>query len=265
VTQPIDSPADPRLAAYRRVGDAAWLRAGGLFVAEGRLVVERLLAAARFHIESILVTPAAQRAMSARLDGCRAAILVCSQATMNGVTGIDFHRGCLALVRRPPMPPLDGWPAGEGVLLALEGVGNPDNVGGLFRTAAAFGAAGIVVGPGTADPFYRKAVRTSMAAVLHLPWTLTDRLEETLGRLTGQGYRIAALTPAPDAQPLEAFAATCGRRTVLLLGSEGAGLSPGSLALAGDRVRIPITPAADSLNVVVAAGIALHAVSRNLP
>ena len=264
MNQEIDSAADARLAPYRRVGDAGWLRDRGLFVAEGRLVVERLLAAARFSVESILVTPAARRAMSAHLDASTAPILVCSQATMAGVTGIAFHRGCLALARRPAVTPIEQWLAADGVLLALEAVSDPDNVGGMFRTALAFGAAGIVVGPGTVDPLYRKAVRTSMGAVLHLPWTVTDRLGVVLGSLKERGYRIAALTPASDAQALDAFAATCGRRTVLLLGAEGPGLSPESLALAERRVRIPITSAVDSLNVVVAAGIALHAVSRGV-
>jgi tRNA G18 (ribose-2'-O)-methylase SpoU len=264
VNQPIDGAADPRLAPYRRVGDAGWLKDNGLFVAEGRLVVERLLTARGFHVESILVTSAAQRAMSARLDACGAAVLVCSQAVMDGVTGINFHRGCLALARRPRAQPLDQWLAADGVLLALEGIGNPDNVGGMFRTAAAFGAAGILVGPGTADPFYRKAIRTSMGAVLHIPWAVTTSLEDALGRLKGCGYHVGALTPATDAAPLATFAATCGRRSVLLLGGEGVGLSPASLALADHRVRIPITDAVDSLNVVVAAGIALHAVTGTL-
>ena len=100
-----------------------------------------------------------------------------------------------------------------------------------------------------------------------LDWGAFDgryRLGVVLGSLKERGYRIAALTPASDAQALDAFAATCGRRTVLLLGAEGPGLSPESLALAERRVRIPITSAVDSLNVVVAAGIALHAVSRGV-
>ena len=93
---------------------------------------------------------------------------------MKQVTGFNFHSGCLALARRPPIATIDRWLEREGVLLALEAVGNPDNVGGLFRTAAAFGASGIFVSPSTADPLYRKALRTSMGAVLQLPWSIAE-------------------------------------------------------------------------------------------
>ena len=124
----------------------------------------------------------------------------------------------------------------------LEGVGNPDNVGGLFRTAAALGAGGLLVGRGTADPLYRKAVRTSMGAVLHLPWTSAEPWPGVLGRLRARGYRIAALTPRADAtsrssaSPRRAAArvvpaARCRRRRAD---------DRTSLALADDRVRIPI-------------------------
>ena len=152
----LTSATDPRLAPYSRVGDAAWLLSRGLFVAEGRLVVERLMDAKRFTIESILLTPAANHALALRLEAVDAEVLVCSPETMKQVTGFNFHRGCLALARRPPIATIDSWLEREGVLLALEAVGNPDNVGGLFRTAAAFGASGIFVSPSTADPLYRK-------------------------------------------------------------------------------------------------------------
>jgi tRNA G18 (ribose-2'-O)-methylase SpoU len=262
VTEDIAVHDDPRLQPYARVGDAAWLEDQGLFVAEGRLVVERLVGARRDAIQSVLVTPAARAALGASLDQLDADVLVCTQDVMSRVTGFNFHRGCLALARRLAPASLDPWFEGDHVLLALDGVGNPDNVGGLFRTAAAFGAAGIVISPTTGDPLYRKAVRTSMGAVLSLPWMQDAQWPEALRALRAKGYRNAALTPHHDAIPIERFAASGHRRVVLLLGAEGPGLNAAALAAADDRVRIPMAGAVDSLNVTVAAGVALHALQR---
>ena len=262
MTIDIDSDDDPRIALYARIGDAAWLRGQGLFVAEGRLVVERLIASGRFAIDSVLVTPAARRALGGRLETVDSHVWVCSQATMDRVTGFNFHRGCLAIARRPGPASMNEWFGGDRVLLGLEGVGNPDNVGGLFRTAAAFGAGGILVSPSTADPLYRKSVRTSMGAVLQVPWALAEPWPEALGTLRSHGYRVAALTPQHDAITIDRFASHGYRSLVLLLGGEGPGLTDAALAAADDRVRIPIVAPIDSLNVTVAAGIALHALRR---
>jgi tRNA G18 (ribose-2'-O)-methylase SpoU len=262
VIEEIESDDDPRLAPYSRIGDGAWLRGQGLFVAEGRFVVERLIETGRFAIDSILVTPAGRRALARRIEAITTNVWVCSPATVAQVTGFNFHRGCLALARRPASASPDDWPAGGRVLLALDGVGNPDNVGGLFRTAAAFGAGGILVSPSTADPLYRKAVRTSMGAVLQVPWAPAEPWPAALGLLRSRGYRVAALTPHPDAISVDQFASRRYRRIVLLLGAEGPGVSDEALAAADDRVRIPIASAIDSLNVSVAAGIALHVLAR---
>ena len=258
----LTSATDPRLAPYWRVGDASWLLRQGLFVAEGRLVVERLMDAKRFAIESILLTPAARHALAMRFEAVDAEVLVCSPETMKQVTGFNFHRGCLALARRPPIATIDCWVEREGVLLALEAVGNPDNVGGLFRTAAAFGASGIFVSPSTADPLYRKALRTSMGAVLQLPWSIAEPWPGALGMFRSHGWRVAALAPHGNGIPIERFASHRYSRVVLLVGAEGAGLTDAALAAADDRVTIPMAAPVDSLNVTVAAGIALHALGR---
>jgi tRNA G18 (ribose-2'-O)-methylase SpoU len=255
---------DPRLAPYAMVGNAAWLRSQGLFVAEGRLVVERLIEAGCCAIHSVLVTPAARRALGGALDRLESGVWICSQDTLRHVTGFDFHRGCLALAWRPAPIAIDPWLQGDHVLLALEGVGNPDNVGGLFRTAAAFAAGGVLVTASTADPLYRKSVRTSMGTVLRVPWAAAEPWPSVLTTLRSHGYRVAALTPQADAMPIDRFASHDYRRVVLLVGAEGAGLTDEALAAADHRVRIPIAAGIDSLNVTVAAGIALHALNRTL-
>ena len=254
----IDRPDDLRLVPYAHVGDPDWLRREGLFVAEGRFVVERVIDAERYRIASIVVTPAAHRALADRLAGVDAPVFICDQEALNGVTGFNFHRGCLALVERPAPRPLTALASARRVV-ALEGVGNPDNVGGIFRSAAALHADGVIVGPATGDPLYRKSIRTSMGAVLTLPWTIADDWNDTLGQMRAAGCRILALTPRADAAPLEEAKVLRSERLVLLLGSEGSGLSGVALGLADVHVRIPIASGLDSLNVTIAASIALYA------
>lgn len=250
---------DARLEPYRHVGDPSWLQTQGLFVAEGRLVVQRLLETPRFAIDSILLTAAAHRALEARLAP-HLPILVADQAIVNGVTGFNFHRGCLALVHRPE-PSGVAVLAGARRVVVLEGIGNPDNIGGIFRSAAALGADAIVLDPGCGDPYYRKAVRTSMGAVLRLPFVRLDPWPDGLEALRAMGFTLAALSPV-GATRVDEFARRLApdASVALLAGAEGAGLTRAAQAMADATVRIPIDARSDSLNVVMAVSIALHVI-----
>jgi len=247
----------PLPAEYSFVGDPAALERAGLFVAEGRIVVERLLEGGRFRLHSVAVTPPAAGALQDIIAGRGdVPVHVCAAAELRETTGFDFHRGCLALAYRPAhMIPIDELVRGRR-LLAIEGVSNPDNIGGLFRTAFAFGVDAVLLDAAAGDPLYRKAIRTSMAATLRVPFTRTADWQTTLTLLRDRGHRIVALTPRPGALPLEAYHAKQSR-LVIAVGSEGYGLSDAAIQTADVRLRIPIDPRADSLNVVVAAGIAL--------
>jgi tRNA G18 (ribose-2'-O)-methylase SpoU len=248
------------LEPYRLVGDPAALERAGLFVAEGRLTVERLLEDGRFDVASVAVTPAAANALAALLARHPTIpVHVCERSALEAITGFDFHRGCLALARRPAVArPLAEFAAASR-LLALEAVGNPDNIGGLFRVALALGAAGVLLDGASADPLYRKAIRTSMAASLRVPFTRVEPWPRALDELKARGFQVAALTPDPSATALDDHRVDAGQPLILLLGSEGPGLQPDTMDYADVRLRIPIDARADSLNVVVAAGIALAA------
>jgi tRNA G18 (ribose-2'-O)-methylase SpoU len=255
---------DERLAPYRTVGDPAALEGAGLFVAEGRLVVERLVEDGRFEIHSIVVTPPAAAALDAVLARTSVPVYLCAPATLEAITGFNFHRGCLALAYRGARPAAAGLlpltePGDATRVLALEGVTNPDNVGGLFRAALAFGVDAVIHDSTTADPLYRKAIRTSMGAALRVPFLRVDPWVDGLASLGASGLRVIALTPDPGAMSLEEYAARRDDRIVLVVGSEGFGMRRESLACADVKVRIAVDPRADSLNVVTAAAIALHA------
>jgi tRNA G18 (ribose-2'-O)-methylase SpoU len=249
---------DPRLEPYRHVGDARWLLANDLFVAEGRLVVARVVVHGAYTIESVLATPVAVGALEEHL-GSVENVYVVEQAVVNRITGFNFHRGCLALVRRPPARPATYLLADARRLIVLEGVGNPDNIGGIFRSAAAFGVGGILLDPSSADPLYRKAVRTSMGAVLRVPFARLDPLPQGLEALREAGLSIVALTPTGRTTADEfATRVSPHDRIAIVAGAEGAGLTERALSAAHETVRIPIDPASDSLNVVVAVSIALQ-------
>lgn len=254
---------DPRLADYVHVGEPGWLRGRGLFVAEGRLVVRRLVEANRYQIKSIVVTPAALESLADLAGAAGCPILVTGQDSLASITGFNFHRGCLALARRPDVAlALDAFAAAR-LLIGLESVGNPDNIGGLFRVAAAFGAGGVLLDPASGDPFYRKAIRTSMGASLRVPSTRLASWPSDLARLKSSGFTVVALTPDPEAIPLADYARGMApaSRLIVMLGAEGPGLSAAAFDVADARVRIPIAPGVDSLNIVVAAGIALAALA----
>jgi tRNA G18 (ribose-2'-O)-methylase SpoU len=261
----LETPDDPRATEYRDLPTPGATRARGLFVAEGRLVVQRLLEERRHRVRSLLLSPAALHALQPSLTRLDASVpvYVCGIRHFLDITGFNIHRGCLALAERPALlTPREAVGAAP-LVVVLENVANADNVGGVFRSAAAFGAGAVLFSPGCCDPLYRKAIRTSMAASLRVPFSSIDDWPNGLSALTSMEYCLVALTPREPAVTLDQFARQPRPdRLALLLGAEGSGLTPAAEALAVCRVRIPISAAVDSLNVSVAAGIALARLSR---
>ena len=262
----VDSASDERLAGYALLGDERALADRGWFVAEGRFVVERLIAGGRHEIVSLLVNDAALAALAPITHALPAPIYVCAPRFFESLTGHHFHRGCLALAARPAAATPLELARGARSLLVLDRVGNPDNVGSIFRSGLALGADAVWLGPGCSDPLGRKALRTSMAAALALPFARFAEVEAwraQLAHLGEVGFTLLALSPGPVGTDLRELSRGGGpERFALLLGAEGDGLAPELEALATRQLRIAMRPGVDSLNVGVAAGIALHALLR---
>ena len=260
----IDDPEDLRLGDFRAVSDPDLAIRRGLFIAEGRLVVRRLLTESRLKTQAVLVTASAMKSIEDVLrTRSDLPVYVVSQQAMNAVSGFNIHRGCLALGERPVPASWHDLVAQARRLVVLEHVGDADNVGAIVRSAAAFGANGILVGPACADPLYRKAIRTSMGAALTIPFAGAEPWPSVLTLLAADGWVVAALTPAADAEPLRAFATSCrADRVALVVGHEGSGLSGPAIGRCTHRVRIPIGAGVDSLNVAAATAIALYEVSQ---
>jgi len=270
MTVTIESLDDPRVAEYRNIPDPELLRAHGVFVAEGRQVVRHLLASDRFDALSVLVSPAAMDGLRDALEASGSLpVYVMPAERLSALVGFNVHRGCLAVGVRPAAATVTSWwqeAAAAKLVVAVERVGNADNLGALFRSALAFGAGGVLLSPGCCDPLYRKSIRVSMGAALRLPYAIDARWPASLYALQAAGARVLALTPRPPARELDdALAAIAAGTTVaLLVGHEGDGLSDAAMDAAGERVRIALRPGVDSLNVAAAAAIALHACRRRI-
>jgi tRNA G18 (ribose-2'-O)-methylase SpoU len=253
------------LSAYHDLVDSELLRRRGLFAAEGRLVVQRVIERGRCSVHSVLMNETSYRALSATLDTLPrdVPVFICETDDFLGITGFDLHRGCLALVDRPaPIAQCEILRDGRTIVI-LEGVTNADNVGGVFRNVAAFGADGVMLSPTCCDPLYRKAIRTSMGATVHVPFARIDDWPDGLADVRATGFTIVALSPRRPSTTLDEFlAAARPARVALLIGTEGAGLSDQALSAADLSVCIPISDAVDSLNLAVAAGVALAWLSR---
>lgn len=248
---------DPALAPYARLRDRDLARDDGLFIVEGRIALERLIAAGRFPLVSVLIAANRQDPLAdvlERIDPLTP-VLVAPQDVMDAIAGFHIHRGVLALARRLPSLQPSALLSGSAArtVLGLIGLSNHDNVGGCFRNAAAFGAAAVLLDQTSCDPLYRKAIRVSSGATLSVPFAHGGTGGDMVDLLEASSFECWSLTPSGGA-PLQSLAPP--PRVALLLGAEGPGLPPGLMDRTR-RVTIPITPGFDSLNVATAGAIAL--------
>ncbi|MDQ1382823.1 MAG: hypothetical protein QOG65_202 [Actinomycetota bacterium] len=252
----VDDPADPRLVDYVDLSDTDLRkrveRERGFFIAESPLVVRRLLESGR-RVRSVLVTPAQYDALSDVLAPLAAPVYVAADAVLRRVIGFDLHRGAVATAARWERPGAESLLAGTRRVAVLERVNDHENLGVLFRSAAALGVDAVLLDPECSDPLYRRCVRVSIGHVLRIPWTRI----ESLAVVRSAGLTTFALTPAPTARRIDEI--VWPERAALLLGAEGPGLSSAWLAAADRHVRIPMQPGADSLNVATAAAVAFYA------
>ncbi|KOV89851.1 rRNA methyltransferase [Nocardia sp. NRRL S-836] len=227
----------------------------GLVIAEGVVVVERLLTSP-YPVRGLLGVR--RRVEALDLSDLDVPAYVTSAEVMASVVGFHLNRGVLAAADRAPAVSFDALVSGARRLAVLEGVGDHENLGSIFRNAAALGVDGVLLGPGCSDPLYRRSVRVSMGHVLRVPFATTEEWPTALDMLRNKGFTVAALTPRPSALHL-ADANLRGRRVAVLLGSEGPGLTDEAIAAADLAVRIPMSSGVDSLNVATAGAVAFYA------
>ncbi len=268
--QTVTEPADDRLADYVSLTDVA-LRskhepAKGLYIAESSTVLERALRAGH-RPRSVLLAPRwvpDLERMVASLpsgDGEPEAItvFVADEPVLEAITGFHVHRGALAAMHRPPLPAVADLLAGARRVAVLEDIVDHTNVGAAFRSAAALGVDAVLVTPRCADPLYRRSVRVSMGTVFQVPWTRIDPWPGGVATLRAAGFVSAALALSDDAITLDELVADPPERLAMVLGAEGHGLKPTTVAACDLVVRIPMSGGVDSLNVAAAAAVAFWA------
>lgn len=261
----ITSLDDPRVELYRNVRDRDLQGRDHVFVAESELVIRRLLQARR-RMHSLLLTRGKYEAL--REDVARVPesvpVYVAGLELMCAIAGFHVHRGALAVVHRPTPAALSLDvvlqtlpPTGTSRLLVVEGITNVDNIGGLFRVAAAFGFDAVVLDPTSSDPLYRKAVRVSMGHVLSVPYAVSTEWPGDLDRIRQEyGMTLIGAESCADAVPLWSLPRV--QRPAILVGSEAHGLSIGALRHCDHVAVIPMYGDVPSINVVSAAAVCAY-------
>ena len=255
----IEDPGDPRVATYLDIRERDLAGRQGRFVAEGKVVLDLLLSSGRFGAESVLV-------LENRLGGLRnilykapadLPVYVVTSAVMDAIAGFHMHRGILAIGRKETpqaVGPLLDALSGQALVVVLVGIANHDNMGSIFRNAAAFGADAVLMDATCCDPLYRKAIRVSVGAALKIPFASFTDTSGFTATLAERGFEQFALSPRGNTDIRDARPA---QRLALYLGTEGEGL-PESLLARLQTVRITMSKGFDSLNVAAASAIALH-------
>ncbi|MEP7454446.1 RNA methyltransferase [Phyllobacterium sp. SB3] len=259
----ITSPEDERLAPYKNVRERDLVGREGRFIAEGKVVLNVLLANQSFAIESLLVIENRLAGLSEQIRSCplEVPIYCVSRTIMDNIAGFPMHRGILAVGRREnplSVQALVSSLSDTALVVVLCGISNHDNMGSIFRNAAAFEADCILMDETSCDPLYRKAIRVSVGAALKVPFAREGSIEVIVETLQGAGFTLFALSPSGE-KSIHGIQASL--RTALLLGTEGEGL-PSALLQRLQTARIPMSASFDSLNVGTASGIALSRLSR---
>lgn len=262
----ISDPDDPRIEPYRAVRERDLVGRQHRFIAEGEVVLRVLLKQRRFEIESLLLAENRVHPLSDALAALPAEVPVytAGRQVMDAIVGFPIHRGILAVARRAPLPAAEAFLAGlppQALVVGLVGLANHDNVGGIFRNAAAFGAQGVLLDQESCDPLYRKAVRVSVGGALVVPFTRMASVDAMVQALQGASFDVLALSPMGRENLSQVKPS---RRTALLLGAEGPGLPPDLLARTR-TVSIPMSGGFDSLNVATTSGIALYHLTSQRP
>jgi tRNA G18 (ribose-2'-O)-methylase SpoU len=259
---PVTDPAAPELRDYTELTDVVRRRlrepAEGIYLAESVRVIERAVAAGH-HPRSVLVLEKWLPEIEPLFASWNVPVYVGTAEVLEAVTGFVMHRGALASMHRPALPPVADLLRDAHRVVVLEDIVDHTNVGAIFRAVAGMGADAVLVTPRCADPLYRRSVRVSMGAVLQVPWTRLGEWDVAAPELHAAGFEIAALALDERAVDLAAFARNPPGRVAIVLGTEGDGLSRDALAAADTIVTIPMDHGVDSLNVAAAAAVALWA------
>ncbi|WP_375662062.1 MULTISPECIES: TrmH family RNA methyltransferase [unclassified Bartonella] len=254
----INETDDPRLKAYHNIREKDLVGRQHQFIAEGKVTLSALLHSKEFSAISLLIVANRLSGLLPLLEKTQplCPIYCVPQKIMDNITGFHVHRGILGIGKRKILPSLQSFlqhlPE-KALILVLCGISNHDNMGSIFRNAAAFASNGIIVDKTSCDPLYRKSIRVSAGAALKVPYTQNADIDDIIAALNDENFHLYALSPSASHTLKQANKT---KRMALIFGTEGDGLPPHILQQS-NTLRIPMTDGFDSLNVATASGIAL--------
>ena len=240
----------------------------GLFIAESAKVISCALAAGCRPLSFLMERrrlPAFQEKFAGQCGDVP--VYTADREVLAQLTGYELTRGMLCAMARPTLPSAEDLCRGARRMAVLENVTDSSNVGAIFRCAAALGMDAVLVTRSCCDPLYRRSVRVSMWTVFQIPWTWAEGEwpRTGLAQLKRLGFQTAALALDHRSVSIEEPALAQAERLAILLGSEGNGLSPETIAACDYTVRIPMFHQVDSLNVAAAAAVALWQLRVRMP
>lgn len=256
----------PELAVYTRLTEAQLRNKlepeKGIFIAESPKVIGTALDAGCVPLSFLMERPHIEGSAAAVLARCPdTPVYTAPRETLQTLTGYALTRGVLCAMRRPPLPSVEAVCAGARRLAVLEGIVDTTNVGAIFRSAAALHVDGVLLSPTCCDPFNRRAVRVSMGTVFQIPWTYlgqdaADWPRAGLDRLHALGFHTVAMALSDQARSIDDPALLAWEKLAIVLGTEGDGLAPATIARCDDTACIPMSHGVDSLNVAAASAVA---------
>lgn len=257
----------PELDVYARLTEAQLLNKDhpedGLFIAESPKVISRALDGG-YEPVSVLVEKKQvlkDAETIAVLGKCgNVPVYTAEFEVLTKLTGFKLTRGMLCAMKRRRLPGLQEICNGCDRIAVLENVMNPTNVGAIFRSAAALHMDAVILTGGCSNPLYRRASRVSMGTVFQIPWTFVDNSviwpEEGMKILRELGFKTAAMALKEDSASIDDPELMKEDKLALILGTEGDGLAPETIADCDYTVMIPMSHGVDSLNVAAASAVA---------
>lgn len=257
----------PELDVYARLTEAQLLNKDhpedGLFIAESPKVISRALDGG-YEPVSILVEKKQvleDAETIAVLGKCgNVPVYTAEFEVLTKLTGFKLTRGMLCAMKRRRLPDLQEICNGCDRIAVLENVMNPTNVGAIFRSAAALHMDAVILTGGCSNPLYRRASRVSMGTVFQIPWTFVDNSviwpEEGMKILRELGFKTAAMALKEDSVSIDDPELMKEDKLAVILGTEGDGLAPETIADCDYTVMIPMSHGVDSLNVAAASAVA---------
>ena len=252
----------PELDVYARLTEAQLLNrldpGNGLFIAESPVVIGYALDAGHVPVSLLMERRHVTGKAAALITRCGdVPVYTADKEALQALTGYPLTRGVLCAMRRPAPRTVEAVCAGARRVAVLEDIVDTTNVGAIFRSAAALGMDAVLLSPACCDPLNRRAVRVSMGTVFQVPWArLDDWPAGGLGQLGGLGFRTVAMALTDASVPIDDPILKRTDKLAVVLGTEGDGLSPATIAACDYTARIPMAHGVDSLNVAAASAVA---------